>query len=246
VVRIDEVADGIYRLSSAPEQSGAIGFNQFLIVDDRPALIHTGTYPMYEAVRAAVAEVIDPATLRHVVIGHFEAAECGGMDRFVQAAPRAALVCSAVGARVNLAGWNCAGAVRGVEEGAVIDLGRHRLCFLETPHVHHWDSLMAFEETTASLFPADLFIQPRDQPAVVREDLGREMCRFYQESGIFASEGPVRRVVDRIEALRPEWIHPMHGGSLPAAVVAPYVAALRLEPFAFDGRLMGRRVPGGG
>ena len=34
-----------------------------------------------------------------------------------------------------------------------IDLGKHKLRFLETPHVHHWDSLMVVEETTGGLFP---------------------------------------------------------------------------------------------
>jgi hypothetical protein len=35
--------------------------------------------------------------------------------------------------------------------------------------------MMVFEETTGSVFPADLFIQPGDQPAVVQEDPGKEM-----------------------------------------------------------------------
>src|SRR5215475_14419372 len=37
---------------------------------------------------------------------------------------------------------------------------------------HLMPSLMAVEETTASLFPSDLFIQPNDQPAIVKENLG--------------------------------------------------------------------------
>ena len=32
---------------------------------------------------------------------------------------------------------------------------------------------MVVEETTGSLFPSDLFIQPDDQPPVVEEDLGK-------------------------------------------------------------------------
>src|SRR3712207_7444792 len=53
--------------------------------------------------------------------------------------------------------------------------------------------------STKSLFPADLYIQPGDQPPIVRENLGELMCGFYKEVGIFAAEEPVRRVVDRIE-----------------------------------------------
>ena len=243
MAQVDQVADGIYRISSFVPQK-RLSFNQFLIDDERPALVHTGTYPMYDEVRAAVAQVLDPARLAYVVVPHFEADECGGMGRFVAEAPEAVLVCSAVGARINLWQWDYAGPVLGVEDGDAVELGRHRLRFLETPHVHHWDSLMAFEEATASLFPADLFLQPDDQPPVVREDLAAEMCAWYRAAGIFASEGPVRRVVDRLEPLAPAWAHPMHGGSVPAAALPDYVAALREEAFAFDGRLFGRELPG--
>jgi flavorubredoxin len=124
----------------------------------------------------------------------------------------------------------------------VIDLGERKLRFLETPHVHHWDSMMLFEETTKSLFPSDLFIQPGDQPPVVSENLGVEMCGFYREVGIFAHEEPVRKVVDRIQELDPDWIHGMHGGSLGRETIPHFVRALREEPFAYQGKLLGREV----
>ena len=242
MVRVDEVAGGIYRIAHyAP--GAPITYNQFLIDDERPALIHTGWHAMYGDVRRAVARVLDPARLAYVVVPHFEADECGGMGRFVAEAPGAVLACGHVGMMINLGRWDYAGAVRGFRDGEALDLGEHRLRFLETPHVHHWDSMMAFEETTRSLFPADLFLQLGDQPPVVREDLGREMCALYREVGIFGGERPVLHAVDRIERLAPDWVHPMHGGSLPAEVVPRYVEALRSEPFAYDGRLFGRRLP---
>jgi flavorubredoxin len=108
--------------------------------------------------------------------------------------------------------------------------------------VHHWDSMMLFEEKTKSLFPSDLFIQAGDQPPVVTEDLGSEMCGLYREVGIFAHEEPVRRVVDRVERLDPDWIHGMHGGSLGRETIPCFVRALREEPFAYEGRLLGREV----
>lgn len=242
MTQINQVAKGIYRLSSyAPNPD--MSFNQFLIDDDHPALIHTGVYPMYEDVRRAVSEILDPKRLEYIIVPHFEADECGGMGRFVAEAPRAVLVCSNVGAAVNLTQWDYAGPVQGVQDGNVLDLGSHRLHFLETPHVHHWDSLMVFEETTRSLFPADLFAHPGDQPAVVHEDLSQQMCQWYREIGIFAAAAPVLRVVDRLERLDPRVIHPMHGGSLPHEVWPQYVRGLRSEPFAFEGKLFGRLLP---
>jgi flavorubredoxin len=243
MARIDEITDGIYRISTTIEgEAYAFQFNQFLIDDERPALIHTGMHGMYEGVRDAVAEVLDPASLGYVILLHFEADECGGMDRFLEGAPGSTLACSALSNDLNLSGWNYGGRVEGHRDGEVIDLGRHKLRFLETPHVHHWDSMMLFDETTGSLFPSDLFIQAGDQPPVVTENLGSEMCELYRQVGIFAHEEPVRRVVDRVEALDPDWVHGMHGGSLTRDAFPHYVRALREEPFAYQGKLLGRPV----
>ncbi len=243
MARIDEVSEGIYRISTWASEAG-ISFNQFLIDDERPALIHTGQYPMYERVRKAVAEVMDPALLAYVMVPHFEADECGGMGRFVEEAQGAILACGEVGARINLTQWDFSGSVQGFRDGDLVDLGRRKLRFMETPHVHHWDSTMIFEETTKSLFPADLFIQPGDQPPVVNENLGKEMCQQYREWGIFAARDPVLNVVDRIEKLDLRWVHPMHGGSLSADVILGYARALRNEAFTFEGKLFGRTIPG--
>jgi flavorubredoxin len=241
MARIDEITDGIYRISTTVDiDGGAFQFNQFLIDDERPALVHTGVHGMYEGVRDAVAEVLDPGKLGYVILLHFESDECGGMDRFLDGAPGSTLACSALSNTLNLSGWNFGGRVEGHLEGEVVDLGRHKLRFLETPHVHHWDSMMLFDETTRSLFPSDLFIQAGDQPPVVTENLGSEMCGFYREIGIFAHEEPVRRVVDLVEALDPDWVHGMHGGSLTREALPHYVRALREEPFAYAGKLLGR------
>jgi flavorubredoxin len=242
MAQITPVAEGIYRISSYAPGPG-MSYNQFLIDDEHPTLIHTGTYPLYEDVRQAVSEILDPGRLAYIIVPHFEADECGGMGRFVAAAHQAVLVCSLVGARVNLRGWDYAGPVQGVQDGDVLDLGAHRLRFLETPHVHHWDSLMVLEETTSSLFPSDLFAHPGEQPALVRENLSTQMCQWYRELGIFAAAEPVLRVVSRLEKLNPRLIHPMHGGSLPQEVWPTYVQGLRSEPFAFEGKLFGRRLP---
>ena len=161
MARVDEVVDGIYRICTTVQLPDTeFQFNQFLIDDDRPALIHTGMYGLYKGVRDGIAEVLDPGTLGYVILLHFEADENGGMDRFLEGAPKSTLACSALSAILNLSGWNYSGRVEGHSEGEVIDLGKHKLRLLETPHVHRWGSMMLFDETTKSVFPSDLFIQP--------------------------------------------------------------------------------------
>jgi flavorubredoxin len=239
--RIDHIDGGIYRIASWAPAYG-ITFNQFLIDDEQPALIHTGEYRAYEQIREAISQVLDPATLAYIALLHWEGDENGGMDRFLAEAPRAELVGSALSLALNAGGFGVFDRVRGFQDGETLELGRHKLRFLETPHVHHWDSMMVVEETTSSLFPSDLFLQPEDQPPVVRENLGDAMCEVYRRVGIFAHETPVREVVDRIEVLDPEWVHAMHGGTVARAALPYFVRALREQEFAYRGFLLGREV----
>jgi glyoxylase-like metal-dependent hydrolase (beta-lactamase superfamily II) len=191
MARIDEIVDGIYRISTTVNLDGFdFQFNQFLIDDERPALIHTGMYAMYDDVRGAVREALDPGRLAYVILLHFESDECGGMDRFLDGAPDSALACSAASVQLNLSGWNYRGRVEGHQDGEVIDLGVHKLHFLETPHVHHWDSMMLFDETTKSVFPSDLFIQPGDQPPNRDREPRQRDVRLLPGGGDLRPRGP--------------------------------------------------------
>jgi flavorubredoxin len=165
------------------------------------------------------------------------------MGRFIREAPQSTLVCSEVGAGINLSGWDYAGPVKGVRDGDVIDLGKRKLRFLETPHVHHWDSMMVYEETTGGLFPADLFLQPGEQSPHCRENLGKEMCDVYREVGIFAAREPVLDVVKRLQRMDLKQIHPMHGGSLSSEIIPTFYDALHTQRFWYDGKVFGRAMP---
>jgi flavorubredoxin len=239
--RIDHIAGGIHRISTWSPEAG-ITFNQFLIDDERPALVHTGVYDQYESVRAAIGEVLDPARLAVIVLLHWEGDENGGMDRFMAEAPQAELVGSALSIALNADGFGLQARTRGFTDGQTLELGEHTLRFLETPHVHHWDSMMVVEEATNSVFPSDLYIQPGDQPPVIRENLAAEMIDLYRSIGIFAHEDPVRAVADRIERLGPAWVHAMHGATIAGEALPYYTTALREQEFAYDGTLFGRPI----
>ncbi len=60
MTRIDEIADGIYRIFTPVITPGAgeFSFNQYLVVDDEPLLFHTGMRRLFPEVSAAVARVI--------------------------------------------------------------------------------------------------------------------------------------------------------------------------------------------
>src|SRR5215475_5983366 len=211
-VQISEIKDGIYRISGMVDMYG-ITFNQFLIDDEQPMLIHTGPVGMYKKIEEKVKEVIPLQKLAYVAFLHFESDDWGGMA-FLDSAD-AKLVCSDLTSKLNLTGRHDVPVDHiSFWDNEILKTGKRIFKFIITPHVHHWDSMMIFEETTRSLFPADLFIQPGEQPAIVRENLGGAMCALYRESGIFAAADPVLRVASRIHRLEPNWVHPMHGGSM--------------------------------
>src|SRR5665647_1794949 len=89
--RIDEIADGIYRISTPvpPNPALPVGFtfNQFLIVDDEPLLFHLGLRKLFPLVREAMAAVMPVDKLRWLSFSHLEADECGSIDEWLAAAP---------------------------------------------------------------------------------------------------------------------------------------------------------------
>lgn len=239
--RIDQIVGGIYRISIWSPEAG-LTFNQFLIDDEMPTLVHTGRYDDYESVVAAVGEVLDPARIANVILLHWEGDENGGMDRFMSRAADSQLVGSALSIRLNASGFGVHQRTRGFRDGETLDLGEHKLRFLETPHVHHWDSMMVFEETTKSMFPSDLYLQPGEQPAVSSENLAEEMLGADRTFGIFAHEDPVRAVARQIEQLRPAWIHAMHGATITGDALPYYTRALLEEQYGYRGVLFGRAI----
>ena len=75
-VEITEIKDGIYRIAGFVEDYG-ITFNQFLIDDEQPTLIHTGPIGMYDKIEEKVKEVIPLEKLAYVAFLHFESDEWG-------------------------------------------------------------------------------------------------------------------------------------------------------------------------
>jgi flavorubredoxin len=237
---ITEITDGIYRISGFDSAFG-ITFNQFLIDDERPMLIHTGPIGMYQKIEQKIKEVMPLQKLAYVTFLHFESDEWGGMA-FIDCAD-AKLVCSDLSSKLNLAGWyNIPTDHISFWDNEVLKTGKKSFKFIMTPHVHHWDSMMVFEETTKSLFPSDLFIQPGNNKAVTDEDLSQSMINLYRGAGIFATEEPVRQTTKRLVTLSPQIVFPMHGSCIDSSLFSKYTDAIMNNKFAYAGLVLGQPV----
>jgi flavorubredoxin len=194
-------------------------FGQFLVRDEEPLLFHTGPRAMFPLVRDAVAALIDPRRLRWIGFSHFEADECGSLNEWLALAPDAVPACSFVGAMVSVNDFATRPA-RPLADQEILTTGRHRLRFLQTPHVPHcWDAGLLFDETTATLFCSDLLHQNGDTVALTESDVvgaNRATLVAYQ-AGPLANYLPYTpstgRILDALAALEPKTLATMHGAT---------------------------------
>ena len=215
--RIDEIADGIYRLSTfVPEIAPPAGFtfNQFLVLGEEPLLFHTGLRRMFPSVREAVARLLPPERLCWIAFGHYEADECGAMNEWLLLAPGAEVAHGQTACQVTLNDV-ADRPPRILADGEVIELGRgRRVRYLDTPHTPHgWDAGVLYEEGTGTLLCGDLFTQLGDGPALTSGDVvgpaiaAEDLFRF---SSLNPGMGATIR---RLAGLSPRTLALMHGPS---------------------------------
>ena len=172
---IDEIADGVYRLSTfVPDIAPPAGFtfNQFLILGDEPLMFHTGLRKMFPLNREAVSRIIPLEKLRWIAFGHYEADECGAMNEWLAVAPNAQVAHGRTGCLVSLNDI-ADRAPRVLDDGEVIELGRgKRVRYIDTPHTPHgWDAGVMIDEWTGTLLCGDLFTQLGNGPALTQGDV---------------------------------------------------------------------------
>ena len=175
---VAEIAAGIYRISTYVPELGPRGFtfNQFLLDAEEPLLYHTGMRALFPVVSAEVDRIVGLDRLRWIAFSHVEADECGSMNEFLAAAPRAQVAHGATGVMVSLNDL-ADRPPRALDDGEVIDLGgrelrARRIRHVDTPHVpHNWESRVIYEEVTGTLFCGDLATQDGNGPALTGDDL---------------------------------------------------------------------------
>jgi flavorubredoxin len=213
---VDEIAPDIFRLSTHIDEvapPAGFSFNQFLIRGEEPFLFHTGMRQLFPLVSDAVSRIVPVADLRWISFAHVEADECGAMNQFLVAAPRAEVVHGGLACMLSLNDM-ADRPPRPMEDGDVLDIGGHRLRFVPTPHVpHNWESGLWFDETTATLLAGDLFTQIGGGPAVTSGDVVEPSLaaeELFHQTSLGPNVGPTLR---RLATLQPATLATMHGPS---------------------------------
>jgi flavorubredoxin len=237
--KIDEIAAGIYRLSTfVPDIAPPAGFtfNQFLVLGDEPLMFHTGLRKMFPLNRQALSRLMPPERLRWIAFGHFEADECGAMNEWLAAAPQATPAHGHTGCMVSLNDF-ADRPPRMLADGETIDLGGKRVRFIDTPHTPHgWDAGVLFEESTQTLMCGDLFTQLGNERALTEGDVVGPAIAAEDVFNYSALNPAMGATIRGLAKLAPRTLALMHGPSF----VGDGTAALHALAEDYDRRVTSR------
>lgn len=214
---VNEIAPGIYRINtpvSIPGGPDRFNFNQYLVVDEEPLLFHTGPRKMFPLVREAIERVMPVDRLRYIGLSHFEADECGAMNDFLAAAPRAVPLCGRIAALVSM---NDAAdqPARTLADGETLSLGKHTMRWFDTPHMPHaWECGLMMDIHTRTFFCGDLFTQGGSgDPPVTDSDILAPSEAFRGHMDYYAHAPDTARMLARLAAECPTTLACMHGSA---------------------------------
>ena len=214
--RITEISAGVYRLSTwIADIAPPAGFtvNQFLIDADEPMLFHCGQRQLFPLVSEAVARVMPLDRLRWISFGHVEADECGSMNQWLAAAPKAEVAFGLLGCDVSLRDM-ADRPPRALADGEALDLGGKRMRWMSTPHVPHgWEAGAFYEETGGVLFCGDLLAHVGDVPPLTSSDVLGPAIGAEQAFHAMTMAPGTADVLEALASLAPARLALMHGSS---------------------------------
>jgi flavorubredoxin len=213
--RVDEVAVGIYRISSPLDViPGGFTFNSFLIADDEPLLFHTGYRKLFPITLEAIKKVMPIEKLRWIGGSHFESDEYGALNDFLTAAPAATPFASEIGVLTSLNDYAIRPA-RAFADGEEFSIGNRRMKWLYTPHVPHgWDCGILFDLSTKTLLCGDLFTQPgANMPPVTESEILTASEGMRGMLDYYAHATSTSAILERLASLQPSMLACQHGSA---------------------------------
>jgi flavorubredoxin len=171
-VQTIEILPNIYRISLKPEHS-PISYNHFLVIDEKPTLVHLGHQANFNYLKQAISQIINPAGIRYLVLSHFEPDESGNLFSWLKACPEAKVL-------LNKTAQNSVDSlakkhIESFKHKQSFNLGNDELICLSTPHFPHaWEAMLFILKKSKVLFSSDLGTQISLAPAAYKSSLNRD------------------------------------------------------------------------
>ena len=187
-----------------------MAYNSYVIIDEKVAVMDTVDERFSAEWLKNLEKELAGRKPDYLVVQHMEPDHSGSIAEFMKVYPDTKIVASTMAFVMmkNFFGTNFEGRQLIAKEGASLDLGNHKLNFVEAPMVHWPEVIMTYEETEKVLFSADAF--GKFGALDTEEEWACEARRYY--IGIVGKYGvQVQAVLKKAAALDIKTICPLHG-----------------------------------
>lgn len=141
-----------------PIPSG-VSYNSYIIIDDKITVLDTVDKSVSSQYFENIAHVTCGKAPHYLIINHMEPDHASTVEEFAMRYPDTVLVANVktVAMMKQYFGFDVDSRVKVVKEGEILDIGRHKLTFVNTPMVHWPEVMMTYDATDRVLYSADAF-----------------------------------------------------------------------------------------
>ena len=187
-----------------------MAYNSYVIIDEKVAVLDSVDENFADEWLENIETILGDRKPDYLVVHHMEPDHSGSIMHFANKYREAKIVSSskAFVMMKNFFGTDFSERQVVVSEGSTLELGEHKLSFIEAPMVHWPEVIMSYEETERILFSADAF--GKFGALDVDEEWACEARRYY--IGIVGKYGlPVQMLLKKASGLEIKTICPLHG-----------------------------------
>ena len=206
--------EGVYH---APQ---GVSYNSYILLDDKTILLDTVDKAVTHQFMENVAHVLNGRTLDYLIINHMEPDHCAEIPTILAKYPEVKIVCNAKIKTMMEQFFDfeiSEEQFQIVNEGDVLNTGKHNLTFLMAPMVHWPEVMVTYDTTDKILFSADAFGSfGAIDGNIFADDVDwdnrylNEARRYY--TNIVGKYGPqVQMLLKKASAIEINMICPLHG-----------------------------------
>lgn len=134
-------------------------YNSYLIMDEKVCLLDTVDRAVVGQFLENINAVLDGRDIDYLVVNHMEPDHSAAIDVIINRFPNIKILGSAMAGRLinQFFETDVSDRFTTVKEGDTLELGTHKLQFIEAPMVHWPEVIMSYDTTAGVLFSADAF-----------------------------------------------------------------------------------------
>ena len=192
-----------------PVKNG-MAYNSYLIKDSKTAIIDTVDVRMKDEWFKNIEAALEGKQPDYLIILHMEPDHAGSIGEFMKKYTKTQIVSSfqAFEFMAQFFGSDYADRRIVVNEGVEFEVGKHKLLFVEAPFVHWPEVILAYDNTTKTLFSSDAF--GKFGANDVEEDWLDEARRYF--IGIVGKYGKeVQNLFNKVKTFEFAQFCPSHG-----------------------------------